>query len=103
MTEKKKQLAELFATKPTKCELEEPDPILAYFTVIIHFGDVAVKGRIREGGCCMGKTLKWSLDCKISENGGKDYTAYRSYPLTQALQANKEIPLSDLVGVKCNF
>lgn len=85
------KLTQLFKTKPTQCEL------LSLNTLVVHFGDVIVKAHFEEKGCCLGKYCKFSLDCEVSENGGKDYTAYRSYPLIESLKNNKDIPINQLV------
>jgi hypothetical protein len=91
MIEVLERLNGLFKTCPTKCEL------LDLHRVVIYFGDVIVKANIEEKGSCIGKYYKWSLDTEVSENGGKEYTPYRSYLIIEPLKHNKHIRLKELM------
>lgn len=84
------KLRELFKTKPTKCE------VLSLDTLVINFGDISARVNFKEKGCCVGKYYKWSLDCEVSENGGKEYIVYRDYVLIESLKNNQDIPLDHL-------
>ena len=83
-------LRALFKTTPTKYELIENE------LLVVYFGDTSARINVKEKGCCVGKYFKWSLDCEVSENGGKDYTTYRDYVLIESLKNNKDISLDNL-------
>jgi hypothetical protein len=95
----KQQITQLFKTKPTKYELVKTPTKYEekkLHTLTVDFEDVIVKVSIEERGCCVGRYYDWSLECEISENGGKDYKEYRFYPFIESLKQNKDIPFREL-------
>lgn len=93
------KLTKLFKTKPTKYKLEKTPTKYEekkLYTLTVEFEDVHVKVNIEERGCCVGRYYDWSLECEISENGGKDFKEYRYYPFLESLKQNKDIPVREM-------